>query len=454
MRPGDLLVDRHEHLEAAEKLIKAARNSAKDLSGNELSEYEQHVAEIKKIDATLDRLDKDRAFPITRDRTMPGGPRMMDEPPRFNIGALWGRQDARANGNGEVWADPRTGQPIPILKPEQRMSDLIVAHGEPLSFVKYLRGLVTSRWDGAPRELEAAMSEGGGGTGQYIVPSPLSTQIIDKVRNASVMIRAGSRTVPMEAATLNMARIATDVTPVWHAENAAITASDMTFERVTFTAQTLAAIATLSVELFEDSVIDSVVSDAIAKVLAIELDRACLRGSGTAPEPKGIRNQSNVVTDNTTFTTNGSVISTSAPTGAVAWDWVAKQVSALWGVNENPNAAIYSARTAGELDLLRATTGEVLPPPGSVSKLQLLYTNSIPNNLTQGTNSDCSEAIIGDFSQALIGMRTQLVLEISRQASVGATSMFSTMGVAIRAYMRADLQLARPGAFRVVTGIR
>jgi len=43
---------------------------------------------------------------------------------------------------------------------------------------------------------------------------------------------------------------------------------------------------------------------------------------------------------------------------------------------------------------------------------------------------------------------------VSRVANAGATSMFSTLGVAIRAYLRADFQLARPGAFRVVTGIR
>jgi hypothetical protein len=46
------------------------------------------------------------------------------------------------------------------------------------------------------------------------------------------------------------------------------------------------------------------------------------------------------------------------------------------------------------------------------------------------------------------------VLEISRTATMGATSMFSTLQVAIRAYLRADVQLARPAAFAVVTGIR
>lgn len=356
----------------------------------------------------------------------------------------------------EGWTDPRTGRPVAVLKPEQKMTDLApdsLGYEGPLSLGAYVRGVVTGKWTGAEREMQA-MSEGSLGGGGYLLPSPLSGQIIDKVRNATVMIKAGARTVPMDNATLSIARIAQDATPMWHTEAEAITASDMTFERVTLTAQTLAAICVLSVELFEDTNVDTVVSDAIAKVLALELDRACLRGTGTAPQPRGILAQTGVVIDATTFGTDGSVISASAPTAGVAWDWVSKQVSALWGVNEAPNAAIYSARTAGELDLLRATTGEVLPPPGSVSKLNLLFTNAIPNNLTHGGSSDCSEAYVGDFNQALIGIRNELVLEVSRHANVGSTSLFSTMQVGIRAYLRADFQLARPAAFRVVTGIR
>jgi HK97 family phage major capsid protein len=436
--PNELRATRHDYVQAAEKLIRQARADNKDLAGSQLEEYESLIAKIKVLDSQIESLEQH------------GAPRGA----QADFGALLGTATAT---NEPGWVDPRTGQPIPVLKPEQRMADL-VAHGEPLSMGKYLGGVVTGRWTGAQRELQA-MSEGSLGGGGYLLPSPLSSQIIDRVRNKAVVVAAGARTIPMETATLAMARVAAsggDVTPAWHAEAQPITASDMTFEKITFNAQTLVALTTMSVELFEDAStnLDGLVSEAISKVLAIELDRACLRGSGTAPEPKGLRNQANVVIDSTTFTTNGSVISASAPTGAVAWDWLSKQVSGLWSVNENPNAAIYSARTAGELDLLRATTGEVLPPPGSVSNLQRLFTNSIPNNLVQGTSNDCSEAYVGDFAQALIGMRQGIVVEISRYANVGSTSLFSTMQIGIRVYLRADFQLARPGAFRVVTGIR
>lgn len=426
---------RAEHHDAADKLTKAAVERGKDLTGAELEQFNVHIKEIEALDKQIAKHDQDKARAAA---SLPG-------------------RTAEANESG--WIDPRTNQPIAVLKPSQKMSDLVTpeAYGdEPLSMGRYLKGIVTGKWNGAEREMRA-MTEGSLGGGGYLLPAPLSPILIDRVRNAAVMIKAGCLTVPMESSTLGMARVAAsggDVTPAWHTEAAAITASDMAFEKVTFTAQTLVALATLSVELFEDTNVDVVVTNAIAKVLALELDRACLVGTGTPPQPKGIVNQTGVTIDTTSFTTNGSVISASAPTGAVAWDWISKQVSALWGVNENPNAVIYSARTAGELDLLRASTGAVLPPPGSVADLQRLYTNSIPNNLTQGTSNDCSEAFVGDFSQAMIGLRHGIVLEVSRYANVGATSLFSTLQVGIRCYLRADFQLARPGAFRVVQGIR
>jgi HK97 family phage major capsid protein len=367
-----------------------------------------------------------------------------------------GNSESRAH---EPWINQETGSPILVLGKEERMSDLIVSphEYERFSLGRFVRGLATGEWKGAAAE-HRAMAEGTLASGGYLVPAPVAAGIIDRARNASVMVRAGAITVPMDSQTLAMARIAQtsgDPTPAWHAEAATIAASDMVFEKVVLTAQTLAAICQLSVELAEDATnIDQVISDALAKVLALELDRACIRGTGTSPEPKGIRNQSGVTVDSTTFTTNGSVISASAPSGAVAWIWAAKQVAALWAANENPNAAIWAPRTAGELDQLVDTTGQPLRPLPSCAALLKLQTASIPINLVVGTSNDCSEAYFGDFSKALIGMRTNLMLEVSRIGNVGSTSLFSTLQVGIRAYLRADFALARPAAFRVVTGLR
>jgi HK97 family phage major capsid protein len=413
------------------------RTSAREMSTEENQMFTDLKAEGERLAGLESR------YAVLESFDKPGAPAIVRPP---------AAQPAKQNGP-EGWVNPQTGQAIRVLKPEDKMVDL-VEPGQLLSIGKCLRGAITGRWDGAEAERKA-MTEGTLGSGGYLLPSPLSAQIIDKVRNAAVMVQAGALSVPMDTATLAMARVTGDPSCGWHTENSSITASEPTFDRVIFNANTLASLATMSVELFEDVAnIDALVINIIGKVLALELDRACLRGTGVAPIPKGILSQTGVTIDSTTFGANGSVINATTPTGAVAWDWLSKQISGLWSVNENPNAAIYSARTAGELDLLRASTGQVLPPPGSVANIKQLFTNAIPNNLTVGTNNDCSECYVGNFAEAMIGLRRDVVVEISRVANVGATSLFSTLGVGIRAYLRADFQVARPGAFRVVTGIR
>ncbi len=81
-------------------------------------------------------------------------------------------------------------------------------------------------------------------------------------------------------------------------------------------------------------------------------------------------------------------------------------------------------------------------------------TKLLARNLTQGTSTDASEAYVGDFTKLLIGVRTELALEISREAADGTGSAFGNLQVWVRCYMRADVAVMRPTAFGVVTGVR
>ena len=88
-----------------------------------------------------------------------------------------------------------------------------------------------------------------------------------------------------------------------------------------------------------------------------------------------------------------------------------------------------------------------------LSGVKTFITNSIPNNLTQGSSSLATDAYVGDFSDLLIGMRTNFRLEVSRQAADATNSAFTNMQVWVRAYLRADIQLAHPESFVVIVGI-
>ena len=125
----------------------------------------------------------------------------------------------------------------------------------------------------------------------------------------------------------------------------------------------------------------------------------------------------------------------------------------LTEVNENPNALVLNPRTFGELDLLRASTGEPLQQPRSMDAINVLQSNNIPTNLSQGTSSTASIAVLGDYGQLLLGMRDDVVVETTREGVGSGGSSWQNLQVGVRVYMRADVQIARPAAFNVTAGI-
>src|SRR5439155_19077547 len=115
-------------------------------------------------------------------------------------------------------------------------------------------------------------------------------------------------------------------------------------DRVTFTARTLPIMVKLSRELFEDMKPEAAagIENEIAQALSLELDRACLRGTGTPPEPKGIKNQSGVTTQ-----------SLGASGATPSWDNVIDGVANVRGLNLEPSAILWSSRTATQLSKIK-----------------------------------------------------------------------------------------------------
>jgi HK97 family phage major capsid protein len=273
----------------ADEILNRAAAEQRDLTATELAEHgRQVVAEREAADAMDAERDRQlaelRAAPTRR----PGG----------------------------------TATSEPVLTREQSVSDWLQARGafdryqdgEPLSLQRYLRGMATGEWDGADHE--RALAEATVGAGGALVPAPLSARVIDLARNATRVFQAGAITVPMTSQTLALARLTSEGSPVWKTEGSNITAADLAFDRVTFTARTLVRRVDLSVELFEDADPSSedVIARSFAGQMAVELDRVALLGSGTPPEPRGVLNMSGITT--TTHGANGAAIAT-----ATAYDW-------------------------------------------------------------------------------------------------------------------------------------
>jgi HK97 family phage major capsid protein len=397
---------------AADEVLTRAANEGRDLSPDELAEHGRAVAAEREAADAAD---------VERDRQL---------------------AEVRAA------ATRRPGRPAPrepVLTREQSVYDWLQARGrfdpadaEGLSFDRYLRGMATGQWEGA--EHERALAESSVGAGGALVPAPLSARVIDLARNRTVVMRAGAQTVPMQSNTLALARLTSEGTPAWKSENATITAADMVFDRVTFTARTLVRTILLSVELFEDADPSSedVIANSFAGQMAVELDRVALLGTGTPPEPRGVLNQSGVTV--TTHGANGTAITN--------FDWWLDAIGAVRAAGFEPTAHIQAPRSSTSLSKLKeATTNAYMAPP--VGLLPMYTTKSVPITVTTGTSTDTSYVFTADWSQLMVGIRTDFTLRF-----LGERYLADNLQYAFLAYLRADVQLAQPTAFVADTGVR
>jgi HK97 family phage major capsid protein len=71
-------------------------------------------------------------------------------------------------------------------------------------------------------------------------------------------------------------------------------------------------------------------------------------------------------------------------------------------------------------------------------------------DLTAGTSSDASEIYVGRWSDLLIGVRPTVGVRIQQLNERFADQM----QIGLLAYLRADVQLARPESFVVISGVR
>jgi HK97 family phage major capsid protein len=415
-----------------------------DLTGDDAERFDQITTEVEPINGQIARLERKASFVrgdygVAGDRGLAllgpdGGMRYRDGTPvpgyELGYGDEQRRPQRRALAGKQVLTRDQTVD-------QWTRDNGYVKHDEPLSFDRYLRGIVIGNWENA--EQERALSEGTLTAGGHLVPTPLAGNVIDLMRNATRVIQAGAVTIPMTSQTLKVARLTGEGAPAWRNENAAVTAGDLTFDAVTFTARSLDRLVIMSRELFEDS--DPSASDVIARSfaaqMALELDRVALRGTGTAPEPRGVLNTSGVTL--TAHGANGTAITT--------YDWWLDAAGVVRNSNFEPNAHIQAPRTTTSLSKLKeATTNAYLAPPATL--LPMLPTKQVPVNLTVGTSTDCSEVYTGQWDQLAIGIRTDFELRALPERYA------DNQQIGFLAHMRADVQVLQPTAFTVDTGVR
>lgn len=361
--------------------------------------------------------------------------------------AAWGRgSDAPEYAEGRPLAKGQTFASY-IRNRGIRAAGEDVSDGVDLD--KYLRGVLFNQWRGADRELKIAnaMSGASSTAGGVLIPTVLLGQIIDLARAQTHVLEAGAQVVPMESRTVDVPRWTTDPTFSWRTENAIVAESDGALDKVTLSAKDLGTVVRVSRDLVEDTNIAGALSGAFASAFALKIDNAALYGAGSGGAPTGVKVDSNV-----TKTALGS------GNGATPTDWgfLVDSVGRVRDANEYPTAAIMADRTARVLAKLKDTTNQPLRAPEYLDGLERRTTSGVPVNLTVGTSNDTSDCFVADWSKLIIGVRTELVIEVLRERYMTNDAAGSPAGgqYGFLAWWRGDIVLAQPKAFDVTTGIR
>lgn len=297
---------------------------------------------------------------------------------------------------------------------------------------QFLRAMVVNDKTDVERRALAEATDAAGG---FTVPDVLSAELIDAARAASVVMRAGARTVPLTSDRNTIAKVLTDPTPAWRAEAGDVANSDPSFGAVVLTPRSLAVSVDISAELMADSLnLSTSLPQILAAAMASELDRVALIGSGTAPEPRGIANTSGVGT----FAQNAMIAN---------YGNLSRARTGILTANRGPvSAYIMHPRDEGSFVDLLDSTGQPLMAPNAVSSIPMLTTTSLP--VDGGTGSDESTIIAGNFAHLLIGIRSAIQVELFK-----GPKYISNLELTMVAHMRADIAVEDPAAFYTITGV-
>jgi HK97 family phage major capsid protein len=310
-----------------------------------------------------------------------------------------------------------------------------------LTLTDFVRGAANMATSTVARKALAIGTDTSGG---YAIPSLVMPEILAALTPASSLLSAGAGVVPVSAGAKTYTTAAVNVIPTaaWRLENGAVAESEPTFRAVVAAPQSLAFFFKVSRELLADAPnMDDVLRLAIAQSFAQALDLAGLRGSGTAPTPRGLLNTVGI-----NAVTNGAAGASLATTKYTNFFTGAQAI--LEDNAPMPTAAIMSPRSRVVLGQLADSTGQPLQVPQMLSQVRLLTSSQVPNNLTVGASTDCSEIYLGDFARMAFIMRENVTIQ-------PLTELFSGNGqIAFVGHVRADVAVWYPQAFAVVTGVR
>ena len=298
--------------------------------------------------------------------------------------------------------------------------------------------------------------------GNIVATDLLAGDFIEALRNQSVMLQAGVKTMNGLDGDVAIPRRSGVGSTYWlSSETTAITFSNSTFDQISLSPKNLAAIQKHSRQVLLQGTpgIEELIRSDLRDGLQLEMDRAILNGSGSSGQPTGIMGTSGI--NSVAIGTNG---------GAVTLEKIVDLETAVMEDNGavNPNAVRYltNYKVMGALKKLRAGgsaagDGAFLynsdlsaigrgGTPAVLNGYGVLPSNQVPSNLTKGSSSGvCSAIVYGDFSQCIMGTwGGGLEITVGEDADD-----FSKALTSIRGILTMDVAVRNPVSFGTIADI-
>jgi HK97 family phage major capsid protein len=296
-----------------------------------------------------------------------------------------------------------------------------------------VKGLIVPH-DVLKRNLLVGTPTAGGNT---VATNLLSGNMIELLRNKMVLPGMGMQMLTGLVGNIAIPRVTGGATAYWVAESGSPTASGQTFDQVAMTPRTLGAQTAISRKLLLQSSLDveAFVQNDLARVLALELQRVAINGSGTAPEPRGILPTVGI----------GSV---AGGTNGLAPNWshiVGLETEvAQDNADEGTLGYLTNTRVRGRLKQTSKVSGQngFIWEGGEVNGYQAQVTNAVPSNLVKGSSGAvCSAIIFGNFAELIMGLWGGLELMVNPYTNA------ANGGVIVHAFQDADLAVRHAESF-------
>lgn len=257
-------------------------------------------------------------------------------------------------------------------------------------------------------------------------------QYIEPFRNELLARRLGVRVLSGLTGNVTIPKHGSGVSVGWVAENGDLSESGMTFDSVTLAPKHAGGITELSRQLIMQSSPDAerLVTDDLRFMLAKAIDTALIKGGGTN-EPKGVLSTAGIQTASLATLNWLNVLSMKEKlelVNATAANWLmSKKVSTKFAGTEKSTG-----------------TGIYLMSGGQIADLPAYSTNQVPN-----VDADSGVAILGDWSQVLLGIWSEIDILVNPYDSAA----YARGAVKVRAMSTVDIAVRHPEAFVVANDV-